>query len=77
MTLRILGNDLDRSEAQFAVDRLLKEYFARLPVIDAPGTDNEGRPRDLASDTATTARPIPSLHCNPQELMSAKARWTE
>jgi hypothetical protein len=50
MTFRLLGEDLDSSEAQFAFDRLLKEYFARLPEIDAQATSYDGCSCDLASD---------------------------
>lgn len=63
MTLRIVGENLDRSEAQFTFDRLLKEYFAKLPEIGAQATSYEGRRYDLASDTGNdcTASTVPEL----------------
>jgi hypothetical protein len=53
MTQRILGEDYDGSAAQSTFDRLLKAYFTRLLVIDAPATSDEGRSRELASDTGS------------------------
>jgi hypothetical protein len=50
MTFRLHGEDLDSSEAQFAFDRLLKEYFARLSEIGAQATSYEGCSCDLPSD---------------------------
>ena len=49
MTFRLLGEDLDSSEAQNAFDRLLKEYFARLPEIGAQARSYKGCSCDLAS----------------------------
>lgn len=63
MTLGILGEDLDRSEAQFTFDRLLKEYFKGLQVIKAPASSYEGHSCDLASDTGNdcTTSTVPAL----------------